>query len=283
MAPVRSAFPEGAPCWADVQLPDVETGKRFYGDLFGWTFDEGAGAERGYYTAAYSADRAVAALAPLFGGAGPAWTVHFAVRDAYATAARVTRSGGRVITGPLSLGTAATMALVTDRDGGIFGLWQAGSDLGFEVAGEPGAYCWTELVVRDTARADAFYETVFSYAAEDAAEDAAGDAAENPAEDAAGDAARDGVVGGTRDGLRLWAPAGTVPSPTTAVAGRRASPGTPLTGRFLVHFGTAELEATTADALRLGGEIRVPAHPTGSGRVTVLADDQGALFALREV
>ncbi|WP_420034959.1 VOC family protein [Streptomyces sp. cg28] len=267
MAPVRSAFPEGAPCWADVQLPDVETGKRFYGDLFGWTFDEGAGAERGYYTAAYSADRAVAALAPLFGGAGPAWTVHFAVRDAYATAARVTRSGGRVITGPLSLGTAATMALVTDRDGGIFGLWQAGSDLGFEVAGEPGAYCWTELVVRDTARADAFYETVFSYAAENAAEDAA----------------REGAVGDTRDGLRLWAPAGTVPSLTTAVAGRRSSPGTPLTGRFLVHFGTAELEATTADALRLGGEIRVPAHPTGYGRVTVLADDQGALFALREV
>ncbi|MER5949400.1 VOC family protein [Streptomyces sp. NPDC001904] len=277
MAPVRSAFPEGAPCWADVQLPDVETGKRFYGDLFGWTFDEGAGAERGYYTAAYSEDRAVAALAPLFGGAGPAWTVHFAVRDAYATAARVTRSGGRVLTGPLSVGTAATMALVTDRDGGIFGLWQAGSDLGFEVAGEPGAYCWAELRVRDTARADAFYETVFSYAAGDA-----GDAGADGAGGAVGDTALPGD-GNPRDGLRLWAPAGTVPSPATAVVGRRSSSGTPLTGGFLVHFGTAELEATTADALRLGGEIQVPAHPTGYGRVTVLADDQGALFALREV
>ncbi|MEU6847939.1 VOC family protein [Streptomyces sp. NPDC046716] len=260
MAPVRSAFPEGAPCWADVQLPDVETGKRFYGDLFGWTFDEGAGAERGYYTAAYSEDRAVAALAPLFGGGGPAWTVHFAVRDAYATAARITRSGGRVVTGPLSVGTAATMALVTDRDGGLFGLWQAGSDLGFEVTGEPAAFCWTELLARDTARADVFYESVFAYEA-------------------------GGSAGGTgdADGLRLWAPAGTDPSPATAVAGRRSSLGTPLTGRFLVHFGTSELEATTADALRLGGEIRVAAHPTGAGRVTVLADDQGALFAVREV
>ncbi|WP_353944023.1 VOC family protein [Streptomyces sp. HUAS MG91] len=265
MAPVRSAFPEGAPCWADVQLPDVEAGKRFYGDLFGWTFDEGAGAERGYYTAAYSEDRAVAALAPLFGAAGPAWTVHFAVRDAYATAARVTRSGGRVVSGPLSVGTAATMALVTDRDGGVFGLWQAGSDPGFEVTGEPAAFCWTELPTRDTARADLFYETVFSYAAGDA----------GPEEPGAGP--------GSAGGLRLWAPAGTLPSPATAVAGRRSTLHTPLTGGFLVHFGTAELEATTADALRLGGEIRVAAHPTGAGRVTVLADDQGALFAVREV
>ncbi|MFJ4711423.1 VOC family protein [Streptomyces sp. NPDC088785] len=261
MAPVRSAFPEGAPCWADVQLPDVETGKRFYGDLFGWTFDEGAGAERGYYTAAYSADRAVAALAPLFGDAGPAWTVHVAVRDAYVTAARVTRSGGRVVTGPLSVGTAATMALVTDRDGVVLGLWQAGSDLGFEATGEPGTFCWTELLTRDPARADAFYETVFAYASGDAGTGA--DAAD--------------------DGLRLWAPVGAVPSRATAVAGRRPSLDAPLTGRFLVHFGTAELEATTADALRLGGAVKVAAHPTGYGRVAVLADDQGALFAVREV
>ncbi|MFE6888584.1 VOC family protein [Streptomyces sp. NPDC057694] len=270
MAPVSSPFPEGSPCWADVQLPDVETGKRFYGDLFGWTFDEGAGAERGYYTAAYSEDRAVAALAPLFGGTGPAWTVHFAVRDAYATAARVTRCGGRVVTGPLSVGTAATMALVTDRDGGLFGLWQAGSDLGFEVTGEPGAFCWTELLARDTARTDVFYETVFAYeAGPDGADGADG-------VDVAGG-------GAAEDGLRLWAPAGAVLSRATAVAGRRSTPDRPLTGRFLAHFGTRELEATTADALRLGGEIRVAAHATGYGRVTVLADDQGALFAVREV
>lgn len=43
---------EGTPCWVEAQLSDVEAGRRFYGELFGWTFgqtgedgesDEGSG------------------------------------------------------------------------------------------------------------------------------------------------------------------------------------------------------------------------------------------------
>lgn len=34
-----AAFPEGVPCWVDAQLADVAAGKRFYGELFGWTFE----------------------------------------------------------------------------------------------------------------------------------------------------------------------------------------------------------------------------------------------------
>ncbi|NEB78391.1 VOC family protein, partial [Streptomyces sp. SID14478] len=128
-------FPEGAPCWADARLPDVEAGKRFYGDLFGWTFDEGAGAERGYYTAAYGQDRAVAALAP----GEAAWTVHFAVRDAYAAAEKVVGAGGRITAGPESDGAVATVALAAGPEGAAFGLWQAGSHQGFERTRAPGA------------------------------------------------------------------------------------------------------------------------------------------------
>lgn len=36
-----AAFARSAPCWVDVQLPDLEAGKRFYGELFGWTFRAG--------------------------------------------------------------------------------------------------------------------------------------------------------------------------------------------------------------------------------------------------
>jgi len=35
-----SAYGEGVPCWVDAQLADVEAGKRFYGELFGWTFQD---------------------------------------------------------------------------------------------------------------------------------------------------------------------------------------------------------------------------------------------------
>ncbi len=40
-------------------LPDLEAGKRFYGELFGWTFSEGS-AEHGGYTDAYRDGRAAA-------------------------------------------------------------------------------------------------------------------------------------------------------------------------------------------------------------------------------
>ncbi|MFD7292573.1 VOC family protein [Streptomyces sp. NPDC059897] len=152
-------FPEGAPCWADARLADVEAGKRFYGDLLGWTFDEGAGAERGYYTAAYSEDRAVAALAPA--NLGVEWRVHLAVRDAYAAAERVFAAGGHIVAGPLSGGTEATVALARGPEGAAFVLRQAGSHRGFERVGGAGAFCGAELLTPDAALSDSFHRAVF--------------------------------------------------------------------------------------------------------------------------
>jgi len=154
-------FAEGAPCWADATLPDVEAGKRFYGDLFGWTFDEGAGAEYGYYTQAYSDGRNVAALAPGREGSAPAgWTVHFAARDAEALASAVRNAGGHLLVEPLSIGPFGTMALAADPEGAVFGLWQAGTHSGFEVCGEPATFRRAELHARDKAAVDPFYASV---------------------------------------------------------------------------------------------------------------------------
>ncbi|MGY0024739.1 VOC family protein [Streptomyces sp. cg35] len=240
-------YPEGAPCWADARLPDVEAGKRFYGYLFGWTFDEGAGARSGFYTAAYSEDRAVAALAP----GGPGWTVHFAVRDAYAAAEKVTAAGGRLVSGPVSDGAVATVALAAGPEGAPFGLWQAGSHQGFERTGEPGTLCRAELETPQAARSDSFYTAVFGYPA-----------------DGRGD-----------PDLRIWRSGSrTAAARTGPAAGLRRATGSPA--RFLLHFGTADLPGTCAEAVRLGGRVRVGPHDTPYGRIAVLTDDQGADFAV---
>ncbi|MFE1950730.1 VOC family protein [Streptomyces sp. NPDC059524] len=157
-------FPEGTPCWADVALPDIEAGKRFYGDLFGWTFDEGAGADHDYYTAAYSQDRSAAALCPAGPGTPTGWRVHLAVRDAYAAADRVTAAGGRIAAGPLPGGTQATVALAHGPEGAAFGLWQAGTHRGFEHTAGPGTFHHAELHTPDPARSALFHERVFGRA-----------------------------------------------------------------------------------------------------------------------
>ncbi|WP_425830902.1 VOC family protein [Streptomyces fractus] len=223
-------FPEGAPCWADARLADVEAGKRFYGDLLGWAFDEGAGAERGYYTAAYSEDLGVAALAPANRGAR--WRVHLAVRDAYAAAERVFAAGGHIVAGPLSGGTEATVALARGPEGAAFVLRQAGSHRGFEGVGGVGAFCGAELLTPDPALSDSFYGAVFGEGA------------------------------------------------FAAAVRRRVVPEGP--GRFLLHFGCADADATAAAAVRLGGRVRVGPRTTAYGRVAVIEDDQGAVFAVCE-
>ncbi|MEV6590303.1 VOC family protein [Streptomyces acidicola] len=151
-------YPEGVPCWADAQLPDMEAGKRFYGGLFGWTFGEGYGTS----VWAYKEGEPVAALAPKVNGRMPTvWTLHFATPDATALAERIEAHGGRLITTPIRLGPLGATALATDPESAVFGIWQPGTHQGFGRRHEPGTFAWAELYARDTKVANDFYGALF--------------------------------------------------------------------------------------------------------------------------
>ncbi|THC47777.1 VOC family protein [Streptomyces sp. A1499] len=263
-------YAEGVPCWADAMLPDVEGGKRFYGELFGWTFDEGAGPEYGHYTQAYVDGRAVAALAPKADGRMPTvWTVYLATPDAAALAGRIKAAGGSMVTEAMAVGSFGTMGLAADPEGAVFGLWQAGTHRGFGLTQAPGAFCWTEVYSRDKDRVDPFYEGVFGYRGHDL--------------DLSGVA------------FRTWSPAGSEPGPDTAVGGRQLFPAaadavgarsadgysTPeMPPHFLVYFTVADADATTGAATRLGGRALMPPTDIPYGRMSVIRDNQGAVFAV---
>jgi predicted enzyme related to lactoylglutathione lyase len=154
----EETYGEGVPCWVDAQLPDVEAGKRFYGELFGWAFQEAYGSA---VWALLDGDR-VAALAPTTDGRMPTvWTVSFATPDAEALARRLTAAGGRLITDPYPVGDLGTAALATDPGGAVFGLWQPGTHRGFGRRRAPGTFVWAELYTRDTGAANAFYGDLF--------------------------------------------------------------------------------------------------------------------------
>ncbi|MEV0120812.1 VOC family protein [Streptomyces sp. NPDC050703] len=262
-------YGEGVPCWADAMLPDVEGGKRFYGELFGWTFDEGAGPEYGHYAQASLGGRAVAALAPKADGRMPTvWTVYLATPDAAALAGRIKAAGGSMVTEAMTVGPFGTMGLAADPEGAVFGLWQAGTHRGFGLTQAPGAFCWTEVYSRDKDRVDPFYEGVFGYRGHDLD--------------------LDGVA------FRTWSPAGAEPGPDTAVGGRQLFPAADAVGarsadgystpemppHFLVYFTVADADATTATATRLGGRALMPPTDIPYGRMAVIRDNQGAVFAV---
>ncbi|GGW66692.1 hydrolase [Streptomyces lucensis JCM 4490] len=142
----------------DAQLPDVEAGKRFYGELFGWSFEEAYGSS----VWARLDGGLVASLAPKTDGRMPTvWTVSFATSDAVALARRITAAGGQVVMAPFPVGDLGIAALATDPGGAVFGLWQAGTHTGFGRRHEPGTFVWAELYTRDTSAANAFYGGLF--------------------------------------------------------------------------------------------------------------------------
>ncbi|MEU6014724.1 VOC family protein [Streptomyces sp. NPDC047515] len=291
-----AAFAQSAPCWVDVQLPDLEAGKRFYGELFGWTFRAGDGP----YADAFSGGKLVAALAAKQDGRMPtAWGIYFATDDIVASVARVREAGGQVITDPVRAGRAGAVAQAADPGGAVFGLWQAGEREGFEKQNEPVSFCWTEVYTRQKDRVDAFYEEVFGFQGTDLGTSGEQEPrGEEPDEkeagggEAGGGEAGGGEAGASRSGtaesgggvdFRMWSPAGTEPGPDTAVGGRSvitdAFPAE-MPSYFLSYFAVEDCNATAGHAVRLGGRISAPPFDIPYGRMAVLQDDQGAVFAV---
>ncbi|MFV0135266.1 VOC family protein [Streptomyces sp. HMX87] len=237
-----SAYTEGVPCWVDAQLPDIEAGKRFYGELFGWTFEDIDDLDdtESETVRARLDDEPVAALVRKTDGRMPTvWTVYFHTPDAGALADRIRAGGGQLVTGPRRAGGRGVTALAADPQGAVFGLWQPAGHPGFGRRHEPGGFAWAELYTRDTEAANAFYGDLFHEA--------------------------------------LFGP-GADPdfgrAPVSDVFPAEMPP------HFLVHFQVADCEAALGTVARLGGRVRVPPFETSYGGVAVVSDDQGASFAL---
>lgn len=151
-------YTEGVPCWVDAQLPDVEAGKRFYGELFGWTFEDWSGP----FTRALKDGEPVAALVRKTDGRLPTvWTVYFSTPDARALVRRIQAAGGQVVQSPVPVAELGVTALVTDPEGAVFALWQPREHPGFGRRHEPGTFAWAELYARDTEAANGFYGDLF--------------------------------------------------------------------------------------------------------------------------
>ncbi|MER6220596.1 VOC family protein [Streptomyces sp. 900105755] len=156
-----AGYAEGVPCWVDVQLPDVEAGKRFYGGLFGWTFED-AGPEAVW---ARLDGAAVARLARKRDGRMPTvWTVYFATPDVRDLARRIVAIGGQIVNDPVPVRDLGTAALAADPTGAVFGLWQAAGHPGFGVRHAPGTFAWAQLYTSDPEAANAFYGRLFTAA-----------------------------------------------------------------------------------------------------------------------
>ncbi|MDF6045490.1 VOC family protein [Streptomyces sp. JH14] len=246
-------FVTGAPNWLDLGSPDIPAAARFYGAVFGWSF-ESAGPEAGGYGFFQKDGRTVAAVGPLtHEGASPAWTVYFQTPDADATAKAVEQNGGTVRAEPFDVMEAGRMAQFTDPGGAEFAVWQPAAVKGLEKTSEPDALCWVELHAGDASATPAFYRSLFGWRSQGMEAPGMPYTVLSTADGDQEDASFGGLVQ-VQEGMEpLWVP----------------------------YFHAEGADATVSRAAANGGSVVMPASDIPDvGRIAWLADPSGAPFAV---
>ncbi|MCX4743878.1 MULTISPECIES: VOC family protein [Streptomyces] len=158
----RSVF--GSPCWVSLTSRDLDATQEFYGAVLGWTWRRGGlGA---HFRTALAGDvpvAGVAAVAAMWQMA-VAWTPYFAVPSADVAASRTRERGGTVAVGPISL-PPGRAALLADRDGATFGVWE-GELIGNWEAWRQDAPAFIRLHTRDAFDSAIFYGEVLDWASD---------------------------------------------------------------------------------------------------------------------
>ncbi|MGC5582818.1 VOC family protein [Ornithinimicrobium sp. W1665] len=113
----------GAVAWTEAMVGDFDRGRRFYADVFGWTYEDLSEGDMRYAVArAPGEDRSGTAGLGLVGaGEGPYWSVVLQVADTDEAVARVRDAGGRVTTEPFD-SEHGRIAEATGPDGERFAL-----------------------------------------------------------------------------------------------------------------------------------------------------------------
>jgi predicted enzyme related to lactoylglutathione lyase len=248
-----TSYPEGTPSWVDLGTADPDAAVAFYGGLFGWTADEGSPEFGGYRMAMYKGTP-VAGIAPLMSPDQPSmWSSYFASDNVDATAAKVEAAGGKAIMAPMDVGDIGRMGVFLDSEGSFFGAWQKGTFAGAGLATEPNTLVWNELRTRNMDGAKQFY------------------------------------AGALGIGAKVSDVSGEVPYTEFTVGGRTIAGGMAmddemfppdLPSHWMVFFGAADVDATTAKVAGLGGKVVVAPMDIPVGRFSIASDPGGATFAI---
>ena len=240
--------------WADLVTDDVAGAKKFYGELFNWTFRDLGG-----YVVAANEER------PLCGmfqrpkpsdrtQARPRWFGYLSVASVEKARRAVLQAGGRVLAPPRNLPKRGEQAVFADGEGALFGVMKSASGDPPDFMADPGDWIWIQLLSRDAKKAAEFYRTVGGY---------------EVTENTAGNRLSDYVLaskGYARATVR------TIPEGKPQVQ-----------PSWLPFVRVKSVRESVALAKRLGGKTLLEPKPELiEGRAAVIADPSGAAIGLLE-
>ncbi len=237
---------QGKFVWNDLLTDDVAAAKDFYGQLFGWTFEQ---LDR--YTVVKNAGQRIGGMLQVGDHDNvkdeSRWVCTLSVADVDKAAALVTEEGGFILEGPLDMLNRGRGALVYDPMGAELLLLYATDGDPEEKEPVVGSWLWHELWSYDTEASLEFYQKLVGY----------------------------DYIGEKTDYLILlkdgkWR------------AGIRSISETDYDMRWIPVVRVADTEGTAERAKELGGKLLVGPRPTPSGgSVALLSDPSEALLIIQ--
>jgi len=253
--PEVSSHAPGTPSWFELSTTDEKGALDFYGALFGWVDDpQPMGEETVYHMQKLNGLEAAAIYQQQAEernqGVPAHWNTYFTVTNTDEVVAKVEQAKGTVLFGPMDVFTAGRMAMLQDRQGGAFAVWQPQDHIGCRVKGEPGAIAWNELVTTDAKDAVDFYGSLL------------------------------GVESAPMEGPMEYTMLKVSGADVAGVMQITEEMG-PVPPNWMVYFTVANVDDTAKKAESLGAVLLVAGMDIpGVGRFATIQDPQGAVFGI---
>jgi predicted enzyme related to lactoylglutathione lyase len=252
-----TTYLHGQFCWHECGTKDQEAAKAFYSGLFGWTtLDKPMPGDMGTYTLFQVDGKDVAGLytlaGPMFEHVPPYWGCYVNVESVDAVCEELQKHGGETMGPPMDVPDVGRMAWSKDPQGAHVAFFQPGEHCGAAHAGNAiGAWCWDELMTTDAEAAKAYYASILPW---------------KPVDEAIGPIQ-----------YTTWM-LGEMPAGGMMQMGPEFGEIPP---NWLPYVSVEDCDATCAKTQELGGRVcNEPMDIPTVGRFAVLADPQGAVFAV---
>jgi hypothetical protein len=244
----------GSFSWVELATTDQPEAKSFYSALLGWAAEDQAMGPSGAYTTFKLDGRSASGAYTLRpeereSGVPPHWNLYVTVESADNATQRARSLGAEICEDAFDVFDIGRMAVIRDPTGAYFAVWQAKRpEIGLGIRDEPGAFCWADLNTPDSAKAAEFYSQMFGWTA----------------------------VPGESGYLHIRNGEQFIGGMPPAKPGSSNAP-----PHWMIYFQVADGAASTSKAKELGANILFgPIYTENVGHISVLADPQGAVFAL---
>ena len=247
----------GKMVWADLVTPDLAAAEKFYGALFGWTFQRiRAGSSN--YAVVMLDGRPIGGLMekPIPSGERhqSAWLTFMAVGDVDGVKRIATAHGAKVLADSHSYPMRGRQCVLADPQGAVFAILASSSGDSPDYLPGAGEWIWSSLHAKDAGAAAAFYQELFGY-----------DVFELPSDDDS-----EHLILSTDDYARASAN-------SLAAGSSRRHP------HWLNFVRVDKAAEMAAKVIAMGGRVLVePRVDRHGGMIAVVADPAGAPFGLME-